>query len=164
MNKLTIFFSLIFCLAFIQGNTQSLSRSVISAAGSSNEQLSFTVGETVIATGSGPSIILTQGFQQPDRLFPDFVHPLGRETTFELYPNPAKQSLTLELNTSMAFKLLISFTDMRGRSVLKEQSLLVQNQTATDFDVSTLASGAYVMILRLEDGTASRSIRFQKVN
>ncbi|HCQ29485.1 MAG TPA: hypothetical protein DIU39_04300 [Flavobacteriales bacterium] len=47
----------------------TLERSVISSAGNYSEQssvwLSYTVGEPVVFTGNGNSVILTQGFQQP---------------------------------------------------------------------------------------------------
>ncbi len=158
--------TLVFLLIFLSMTTeaQRLSRSVIGTTGSINEQLSYTVGESVIETATSPTIVLSQGFQQPDRLIGTFVNPFGENTSFSLYPNPTRSTLILEVDTSRPFSLVVAFIDARGREVLQRQNLAVEGASQMQVDVRGLASGSYTMMLLLEDGQMAKSFRFQKVD
>ena len=83
----------IFFFLFIVLSTSSFSQSVISSAGnessSSSYNISWTLGETVIATLEGTNISLTQGFHQPVIIdnVPTF---LEEDMVLDIvaYPNP----------------------------------------------------------------------------
>ena len=89
------FLAFLFLLSY-----NGLSQSVISSAGSSNSAgdyiISWTIGETAIATISSSSTTLTQGFHQP--LLVD-VLPTGIEKELQLEMR-AFQILLLMMNIS----------------------------------------------------------------
>ena len=102
MKKLLLilaFFGLM--LSFL--SAQTLSRQVIGSTGSANEQLSSTTGETVVNTAVSGTFILTQGFQQPDNTTVGIRQPIEVVVSYNLYPNPALDLITLELNSILNF-------------------------------------------------------------
>ncbi|MEZ4828503.1 MAG: T9SS type A sorting domain-containing protein [Bacteroidia bacterium] len=163
-SKIVILTSLWLTGMFCSLYAQTLSRSVISSTSSSKEQLSFTTGETVIATGNSGTTILTQGFHQPDRITGTFVDPLLGTTTFMLYPVPATETLNLEIQTDKRRVFLVDFTDVRGRSVGATRRIETDTNATTEFQVSSFASGAYFLLLRNEDGQLLKSLRFRKTD
>ena len=146
-----------------QSSAQSLSRSVIGSAGSTNPQLSYTVGETVIETGASGLFILTQGFQQPDMQTVS-NDPLLGETNLRVYPNPTQQMLTLEIEAEKSRSFEVEFVDIRGRRVISPRQLPLGTSVKEDFDVSGFASGTYVLILKSDNGQILESIRFRKTD
>jgi hypothetical protein len=70
MQKHYIWIALLFVLSGMDASAQSLKRKVIASGGGSlrnnQYQLSFTIGEPVIAKFKSTRYILSQGFQQPD--------------------------------------------------------------------------------------------------
>ncbi|RMG24416.1 MAG: hypothetical protein D6730_12745 [Bacteroidetes bacterium] len=164
MNNPYIFvFSCLLLLIPGQTAAQSLSRSILGAAGSANEQLSYTVGETVIQQVQTGTLVLSQGFQQPDQLVGTFVDPLGQAVEFRLYPTPTRRELTLELNSQRSFLLEIVLLDARGRQVRPLQRLQLQQQQSLQLPVDKLAAGSYTLLLQA-DGRRLQSLRFQKVD
>ncbi len=143
---------------------QTLSRSVLSSTGSTHPQLSATVGETVIHTASAGNLVLTQGFQQPDVLTGTFIDPQGGETAFLLYPNPSREALVLEVDTKNRQLLQVSFVDMQGRTVIPDQAIEARQDLSHTFEVGSLASGNYLLVLKTKEGLLLKSLRFQKVD
>lgn len=158
LGLLLLFFSGMHTLS-----AQSLSRSVIGAAGSLNPALTSTVGETVVNTGDRGDLILSQGFQQPPALVGTFVDPLGASISFRLYPNPSLDMLTLELSSADPLHLKAQIIDARGRMVSPERVLRVQGIHHSIWQVESLAIGTYQLVLRLPNGQIGRVLRFQKI-
>lgn len=154
--------SLFFTFTGLASHAQTISRSVIGSTGSNNEQMSFTVGETVIEMGDSPDIILTQGFQQPETLTGTFVDPILGEATFVLYPNPTQEKLILKIETEKSRTLSVGFSDIRGRRILLDKEVKVGQNLEHDFDVSSFAEGNYLLLLKNEQGKVLKSFRFQK--
>ena len=157
--------SLVFLLALVHVAVgQTLSRSVLGTTGSTQDQLSYTVGETVIQTAEAMDTLLTQGFQQPDVLSGTFVDPLMGLTAYVLYPNPTSGNLSLELTTEGRREFSAEIVDVHGRIVLAPLKLVVETQSVTTFDVSHLATAGYVLLLRNREERVVKGIRFQKVD
>lgn len=152
--------ALLLSLHLCQG--QSISRSVISSGGSNNDQLSSTLGESVIATASGSDLILAQGFQQPDELWATSADPLLGKATFRLYPNPTREKLILEIESEESRKIAVEFIDMRGRKVSKALPIEIGSNSEHTFDVSNYAVGTYMLLLKDGNGKILNSFRFQK--
>ena len=164
MNRLKCTLLLILLIGSSWSYSQTISRSVIGSAGSIDEQLSFTVGETVIATAESPSIILTQGFQQPDKIIGTFHDPVLGQVDVSLYPNPTTEALILEIEADQMLQLQVDFSDVRGRIILSSRDILVHGTARVQFCVQALANGTYLMMLRGKDGTVLKSFRFQKID
>ena len=143
---------------------QTLTRSVIGSTGSSNESLSSTIGETVIQTGNTNTIILTQGFQQADKITGTFIDPLLGEASFSLYPNPTADKLILEIGTDKQRNLQVAFVDMRGRMVSESVNFQTGNGQPVELDVSHFATATYSLMLKNEQGKVLKSLRFQKID
>ena len=142
--------------------SQTLSRSVIGATGSINPELTYTVGQSITKTATSSVMILSQGFQQPDKLIGTFISDLGEEASFNLYPNPTQDRLTLEFDSQKPFWMDISIIDMRGRRIGDKRKVMTSNASSIDLDVSNLATGSYSIIL--QSGKKIKTLRFQKID
>ncbi|MEM6347267.1 MAG: T9SS type A sorting domain-containing protein [Bacteroidota bacterium] len=162
MQKFIIIYVML--VACNMASAQTISRSVIATTGSSNEQLSYTLGETVIETASSGTIILTQGFQQPEQVSGTYLDPDWGTLTYLLYPNPTQAELVLEISSSKAQRLRVSFCDVKGKIVMGAPDLFVTQQTETSYEVGHFAAGTYVLLLQNEGGGLVQSIRFVKTN
>ena len=151
-------------VACLLAPAQTLSRSVIGSTGSVNELLSYTVGETVIETGSSGTLILTQGFQQPDKLIGTFSDPILGHASFTLYPNPASERLMLEIQTNQPRFLQIQISDIRGRQMSPVKRIETGLGTPHSFDVNSFASGTYLLLIKNEQGTLLKGLRFVKMD
>ena len=84
---------------------------------------------------------------------------LSRDNTlaaadFQLYPNPAKDLITIQTNSSQEIKT-VSIVDMQGRTVF------TSNQNIESISVSNLQQGMYFMTLETSNG-ASATKKFIK--
>ncbi len=121
--KRTIF-SLLTTL-LLAANLPVTGQQVISSAGASatgsGVQLSWTVGEPVIATLSGGSHILTQGFHQ-SRLTVTALDPhLYPGLEVSVYPNPVSTSLKLDISGEVPGNISYRLYSPDGRMLLDKQ-------------------------------------------
>lgn len=152
---LSLFFVLPFGLS-----AQTLDRSVIASAGSvtsdasSGLSLSATIGESIILTQATPSLILTQGFQQPD---PEIINSIDEtsDVHFEsgAWPNPFSDQLNIWMKRTHPADLVLSFCDMTGRKIAADQKVQV-SESASSWTISTngLAAGVYLLQIRNAKG------------
>ncbi len=66
----------------------------------------------------------------------------------EIYPNPVKDRLVVDLHTHISEPLQLVITDMLGKTILRSSIL----KTSTQIDLSQLAVGSYLIILKNETG------------
>lgn len=161
MKKNILLFSLLL-LSLSSLSAQTLSRQVISATGSSNNQLSYTLGEPVIETAIGGSFILTQGFQQPDGTTVNVKKPIQVKIDYKLYPNPAHDKVILELNSTSLLNLKVDIVDMAGKQVQKAEAIRFEGKKKNQFDVSGFASGSYLMRITTHSNEVLETIKFER--
>jgi hypothetical protein len=65
--------------------------------------------------------------------------------TFNLYPNPSNQNLTVELSVKLDEKVTVSITDAMGRTVISKT--LNPLETELNFNTEKLADGFYNVVL-----------------
>lgn len=70
----------------------------------------------------------------------------------KLYPNPAREQLTLELSSSEMLQAGIEITDLSGRAVLRQDFRLVPGLNRQVLDVAALASGMYNLTILTPEG------------
>ena len=146
------FLAFLFLLSY-----NGLSQSVISSAGSSNSAgdylISWTVGETAIATISSSSTTLTQGFHQP--LLVD-VLPTGIEKELQLemraFPNPTFDRVMFEGSGPVGI-YHVRVVDKQGR-VLEQMSV---NSTDLMIEMRKYNNGTYIVEV-VEEDTGKRKI------
>ena len=146
------FLAFLFLLSY-----NGLSQSVISSAGSSNSAgdyiISWTIGETAIATISSSSTTLTLGFHQP--LLVD-VLPTGIEKELQLemraFPNPTFDKVIFEGGDPVGI-YHVRVVDKLGR-VLEQKSLPYQDLV---LEMSRYENGTYLVEV-VEDDSGKRKI------
>lgn len=139
----------------------TIERSVIGSAGFATPTLSFTVGEVITNTATAGSIVLTQGFQQPDTILSVGINTQPETTiAIQLYPNPTSGNLNLKFaHASGAYTITV-------RNVLGQECMalpILLAPTLTTIDVSGLSAGMYYV--RIDDGqNHGNIIKFQKID
>lgn len=147
-------------------SAQSLERQVIGSAGGSFSGSTFsadyTTGETVTATVSAGSFILSQGFQQPEQPLVS-IRESQVDVSYRLYPNPASSNITLELNSGAPATLELFITSAAGQTVYRStEELSVSGSHTQTISLNALASGVYFLNLSDSRGKLVQSIKFEK--
>jgi len=139
----------------ISAYTQEMPRRVFAAGGgqgsAGNTELSWTIGQPgVVGTFSQPSVVLNTGFQQFDNLLVSTDEILS--TVFcTVYPNPFRDQIYLDLQTSDPVDMSIRLFDNYGRLLLDKH--LDQNVSGSRQSVQTqhLAPGMYSLLVTSVD-------------
>jgi hypothetical protein len=70
----------------------------------------------------------------------------GSNTTLQLFPNPAKNILNVQINAGNE-KATIQIIDMSGRKV-KEEKITLNGTTTVSVDINNLPKGTYNLLLK----------------
>lgn len=145
---------------------QSADRQVIGSSGGSYSSpiadIDYTVGETITASGSSGTFSINQGFQQPAENS-SAIAEQKILVDFSLFPNPAQNLISLQLNSTKALELNISMTNAMGQKLLTNETVAkINNYYRHDFPIQTLASGIYFINLIDTKNQLVQSIRFIK--
>ena len=139
--KRTIYL-LILC---IWGNylaAQQIGRKVISTAGSSIDlgtiNVSYTIGEIVISTESNESVILTQGFQQPDIICNALETQISTQNTTQRCKDGFSQFITLD-NTGENIIPGVNYTFV----VTSLDQTVIQSFNTNLIDLNLLPANSY---------------------
>lgn len=141
---------------------QSIERFVISSMGGSfsNATLSIdqTVGEAVIATFSSPTVVLTQGFQQPPLSDVSIPEVGNGQLPISVFPNPGPGKYTIDIPPTQSPNTLVEVFDMLGQLLYsREYNTNPADHTRIELILPYLATGTYH--LRVSAGNASGSLR-----
>lgn len=146
---------------------QSAEREVIASSGgytgATNLRVTYTVGESVVTTGTSSSIIVTQGFQQPN-LSSVGIEEMDNGLSVNVYPNPVSDNLMVEINATNELLVNATIYDMQGKETGVAVSNLKVNGTLNHaLDVSALSTGQYFISFTDEKRTLG-TVRIQKVH
>ena len=157
-------------LLVVAVNAQTLSPQVIASGGGFFEtsigSLSWTLGEPVTETftNGGINVILTQGFQQPEKLSTGISEVVLDNVSVNIYPNPAETNVLLEFSYDKSDRISIEIVDMLGRTLTTDQVDVYKDQEVRyDLDVSNFAGGMYLVRLTNESGELLGTYKLQKV-
>lgn len=139
-------------LGFTLGSAQNIEikRTVIASAGDyledndSGLSICWTMGEVAIETleSTNSTIILTQGFQQPDDFFTNITEINLEDLGINVFPNPASHTVTIEIETLVNSKLEVHLTNIQGE-LLQTHTLNKQKQ---QIDFSLLPDAPYYLV------------------
>ncbi len=122
----------------------AVAQEVVSSAGTTQQaagyEISWTLGEAVIETFTSGSDILTQGFHQTKLVVTAIDKPGLLISELKVYPNPTSDFVMIHFNSELPDKQYSLF-DMTGK-MLEFNSI---PETDTKIDVSSLASGTYLL-------------------
>ncbi len=171
MKKHLLFtFALLFATLFTKA--QTLSPTVIASAGNYSSQgsysSSYTVGELAAVqtfTSSNDSIILTQGFQQPNDMVLGLLDiEKGANGSFSVYPIPARTTVWFGYEFSGAGNINMSLYNMLGQKL--EYTLnegYESGKIVHSFDCSAYASGSYILTARFTSSSGQEVILSKKI-
>jgi len=126
---------------------QSVDRSVYSTSGRSvsnaDLSVSYTIGESVVFTGSSSSAVLSQGFEQPE---PAVITSSTSAVAFmdiNAYPNPVTDLLYVHVNSSAPVTDLdVEVTDVFGKKISTQHVAGFSNSTFS-LSLSYYPAGVY---------------------
>ena len=131
---------------------------VVSSNGDSKSaagvEVSWTIGEAVIATMIGSTNTLTQGFQQTRLAVTAVTDLLYPGLEIKVFPNPTQEFITIRFSEYIE-DTRYSLYDLRGKLI--ENKLI--NAADTEIDLKKYASGQY--ILKLTDKSRQPIQTFQ---
>lgn len=145
---------------FLIGWSSAMSQEVVTTQGdsysNSNGSIDFTIGETIIFTGTDGSHDITQGFHQTgwNLVELDDVDPLIEIIVF---PNPINEYLNIRTTDFDGVKFVLS--DASGRLVLEGN---LESQTSV-LQVGKLAPGQYNLSL-YSDVSLLKVFKLQKTH
>ncbi len=143
---------------------------------------------TVVATfradannlGGGAGLILASGFLDPSAnnsgeafglllVLPDTAFLLDVVTSNEqlfnpeltqtqIYPNPATNSLTVEMDLSKAGLIDYRMVDIQGREILRGEENIASGKQSFKLDASDLSRGVKYLIIKTESGQIVRKV------
>jgi hypothetical protein len=146
---------------------QTAERQVIGSTGgwatSATMQVSSTVGEAVTSTQSAATVVLTQGFQQPNNYGVGIVE-IKSGLSVNAYPNPASQAVTLDFKVDKPVQFNVNLLDNLGREIAPQQTLDLSTDTQKTISLSGMAAGQYFIHLSSADGSVDRSIKIIKTD
>lgn len=102
--------------------------------------MSVTIGEPIIATVSGPTNTLTQGFQQPWVDITIDVEDVFDGPMINVYPNPVRHILNIAMDDPSRADRYMLF-DAAGKQVTDGRI----TSTLTELDMEHYASGGYIL-------------------
>ncbi len=150
----------------VQLQAQSVERFVIGSSGidfsGSGISMSSTIGETVITTETAGTIILTQGFQQPDSVNIVSVQAIHTALNYKLYPNPTENISWLELSADNQVEVNLSLYDVAGRQVLQSKNIVLKDKHTEQLDLNHIAAGQYMLAIEW-NGKKAITLNIQKI-
>jgi hypothetical protein len=168
MKNIIAVFTLVLCWN-ISSAQISIERQVIGAAGFLSApgtlQSSITVGEIFTATSSQETLIITQGFQQPDTLIHvGLKSPDNPITRFSIYPNPTMDRVILEFVLDQPMKIGIDIYNQFGQQLTQNSELSVRDNFKQELDFSGFPAGNYFVVVKSANGSLYKGFKVQKVD
>ena len=153
-------YSIIIPIFFLAGVMVS-AQEVVSSNGDSKSaagyEVSWTVGEAVIATMIGSTNTLTQGFQQTRLTVTAVTDLLYPGLEIKVFPNPTQEFITIRFSEYIE-DTRYSLYDLRGKLI--ENKLI--NAADTEIDLKKYASGQYILKLTNKSRQAIQTFQIIK--
>lgn len=143
-------------------SAQTADRQVIASAGgyftAGDITASVTVGETMVETYDG-EVTLTQGFQQTDQLWPLGIELKETDLNLTVFPNPAMDELTIQLDPTSTSDFSISLFDMHGKELRSEN---VTSSNSHTLNMRDVAAGIYVLRIAIDGEAKVKTLKIEK--
>ena len=151
------------------GFAQSIDRQIISTTGNYLDtgtiKISLTVGEVVIQTGYHGSLIVTQGFHQPDTNISMSLESLTREELdVSAFPNPTLNDVILDFKGCQETNLAINIFNSAGQQMTDLIPARIENNDRQTISFNGMKAGNYFILIRSSDGKSSKVFKVQKMN
>lgn len=152
----------LFCLLNIFFSGETLGQEVIGSSGgtdsTSNSQVTWSVGETIIETATIGSIDFTQGYVQPIFLIVSLEEVNSSNISLKLFPNPANQEFNLVIEGTSESMFYLRITNISGQLV-REKSFTEAKYTV---NIDELLPATYFVEIVNEDGSYYNKLKLVK--
>lgn len=167
MNNILKLCLILLCTHYCRG--QSIERQVIGSSGmltnTGTIQGSSTVGESVINTHAQATLIITQGFQQPDTLSTVGISTLDNSMLdINVYPNPATDEVIINFISSPRAAIGITIYNQAGQIMHNQLPIKIQDNYKQELNFKKFASGNYFIIIKSADNKIHKEFKVQKIN
>lgn len=112
-------------------------------ASNSQSQLSYTVGELVVATGESGDNTVTQGYQQSNLFVTGIDEPIA-DFNLRVYPNPTSDILILESKDFSSISN-VALYDLKGALI---QNINSPSDSRISIDMSDVSAGNYMLVAK----------------
>ncbi|MBT3935386.1 MAG: T9SS type A sorting domain-containing protein [Bacteroidetes bacterium] len=162
--KKTGFLVLLVTLFFQYSIAQTNGPEIISSSGNhfsnATATISWTIGETIIETESNASVVLTQGFHQPNYSIVS-INELNNFTfDFDVYPNPASDFVKIRANSLNPQKREIRIFDLQGNLIILEDF----SANEITINLKNLAASTYLITIHSQNQELLSSYQLIKHN
>lgn len=170
MKKTFYILVIIFCGNF--SFTQIvLDRQVIGSTGNLSNtgiiQVFSNVGEAIINTSPKTTLIVTQGFEQPDTIIIDTIIINSVDVSLiniSAYPNPTMNELILDFTGTKTTEVVITIFNSTGQIMKNPYLINIQNDCKQKFNFKDFSTGHYFIVVNSTDKKAQKSFKVQKIN
>ena len=143
-----------FLIVFIWATTiafsQTINPELVSSSGDSfsnaTYQLDWSIGECATATHIAGDFVLTQGFHQNTYVI-TATEDLRADINMSVYPNPATDLVSLQVESSKERNMQYTLTDISGK-VLQNEKILSSLQT---LNFTNYTSNVYFLTVKQEN-------------
>lgn len=145
-------------------NAQVYLPEVISSAGLSNSGSNYdcwTMGEPIVLTLDNGTLVLTQGFHQPNMTIVGVPTPRELPTPF-VYPNPSSGQIFLNLAGLGRSGGTVRVVDAHGRLV-RSHSFGPISAKPLNLDLSNLSNGVYFLRLTMKNARKPFVFKIEKI-
>jgi len=115
--------------------------------------IQYTVGEAVIRALSHSSLLLTQGFHQPEIRVTPQVPQLPLIQDFVVFPNPASTYTTIRFNLYTPGNIRFLLVNNAGQIVYRDERNLAAGTVEIRIPLEHYASGMYYVVLSVGANT-----------
>lgn len=134
---------------------QSLSPRVLATGGQSvtqgSIQLSYTVGEVATTALSADTLLLTQGFHQPETGTPVSLDNPAPTTTLAIYPNPCSDWLWIRSDSPAGHGPMELYLYNAAGLLAFQTGMVLSPGQAHTLDLRNLPPGSYSLHIREHD-------------
>jgi hypothetical protein len=144
--------------SFISLTAQTtISRNVVASTGGSaqvgNTLIQFTIGEVAVLTQQSSSLLLSQGFQQPEFTISSLAVPAVEN--MRVFPNPATSRTKVDFDLFTDAKVVINLVNNSGQIVHSSSVTSKAGKIEYVIPLNGLAAGLYHVVLYVNYRTFS---------
>jgi hypothetical protein len=145
------------------GFSQTLSPDVFTTSGdyftSTNNSLSWTIGECITETYSSTNNILTQGFQQSKYNITSVNEITNSIFSVIVYPNPASNFINISSQSTELKKMKVEFLDISGKLIHSESF-----QNNARLNISEYSNSLYILHVYDDNNGLIKTFKLEKTN
>jgi photosystem II stability/assembly factor-like uncharacterized protein len=85
----------------------------------------------------------------------------GDQVSFVVFPNPAKEKITLQVQTNKTISIPVEMVDVNGKLIFKQNLNYSKDKNENQIDISTMPNGVYFLKIYAQDNKV-QTVKFVK--